>query len=238
VSTGHRLAAALGLLLLAGPSRAQEQGASPMSGSFEFRVGGYKPNIDAGPFKTPPAIGPWESTFGGSRPLRFDLQVARALPWRNYGTVEVGLGAGWFRATGHGLKLDNEVSPDSTSFQMVPVALSLTYRPDVLFDRLGIPLVPYARVALQRYNWWVTGTTGSTSKSGATSGYSYGGGLAFVLDWVDSTLARELDHDTGINHTMVFVDLAKTKVDNFGSRTSWDLSDTSLTYSFGLMFVY
>jgi hypothetical protein len=121
----------------------------------------------------------------------------------------------------------------------VPTSLTLTYRADVLFDRFGFPLVPYGRVALQRYNWWISGTTGSTSKSGATDGYSYGGGVAFVLDWVDSGLARELDHDTGINHTMLVFDASKTKVDDFGARkSSWDLSDTTWTYSFGLLFVF
>ena len=245
------LRAALALLALAGATAARAEelgmggGASPMSGSFEFRYGNYKPNVDGSSFSSLPAgaTGPWASTFGSGRKSEFSLHGAKALPWRTYGTVEIGLGAAWFQANGQGHFLGGGASQDTTSFSMVPTSLTLTYRADVLFDRFGFPLVPYGRVALQRYNWWVTGTTGSTSKSGATDGYSYGGGVAFVLDWVDAGLARELDHDTGINHTMLVFDASKTKVDDFGATrnkkpTSWDLSDTTWTYSFGLLFVF
>jgi hypothetical protein len=121
---------------------------------------------------------------------------------------------------------------------MIPTQLTLTWRLDLLWERFSVPLVPYGRVSLERYNWWVVDGSGHSSKSGATNGYGYGGGLAFVLDVVDSTLARELDLDTGINHTMVFVDVARTKVDDFGSKRSWDLSGPRPTLAFGLLFVF
>ena len=53
-----------------------------------------------------------------------------------------------------------------------------------------------------------------------------------------AALARELDNDTGINHTMLVFDVSKTRMDDFGSKKSWDLSDTKPTYSFGLLFVF
>jgi len=59
-----------------------------------------------------------------------------------------------------------------------------------------------------------------------------------VLDLLDPTLARELDADAGVNHTMLTFDVQKSKVDDFGSDTSFDLSDSQLTYSFGLLFVF
>jgi len=236
VSPRH-LVAALALLALPPAARAQSEGVgSPMTGSLELRVGNYRPNVDAaitGPTK------PWADTFGGKRPLEFSLHAAKALPWRDYGTVEVGVGVGFFQASGHGhYVLDGKVAPDKTSFSMVPVALTLTYRLDLLMDRWSIPLVPYGRAALQRYNWWIGGPTGSTSKSGATDGYAYGGGVGLVLDFIDPVLARELDNDTGINHTMLVFDVSKTRMDDFGSKKSWDLSDTKPTYSFGLLFVF
>ena len=196
--------------------------------------------MDAGPFTKLPADGskPWETNFGTKRPLTFSLHAAKALPWRTFGTVEFGVGVGWFRASGRARFLDLTVSPDKTTFSMVPLTLSLTYRLDMLFDRWSIPIVPYGRAALVRDNWWVGGTTGSTVKSGATNGYSYGGGVGLVLDFIDPTLARELDRDTGINHTLLVFDISKTKVDDFGSKSSWDLSDTQPTYSFGLLFVF
>jgi len=83
-----------------------------------------------------------------------------------------------------------------------------------------------------------SGSSGSTVKSGATNGYAYGGGVALVLDGLDPTLTRELDQDTGINHTALIFDVKKTKVDDFGSKTSWNLSDTQITWSAGLLFVF
>jgi hypothetical protein len=44
--------------------------------------------------------------------------------------------------------------------------------------------------------------------------------------------------DTGINHTYAFFDVTDTHVDDFGSSSSWDLSDEVLSLGFGLMFVF
>jgi len=55
---------------------------------------------------------------------------------------------------------------------------------------------------------------------------------------VDSALARELDLDIGINHTYAFVDFAKTKIDDFGSKKSLDFSDAKASLTFGLLFVF
>ncbi len=54
----------------------------------------------------------------------------------------------------------------------------------------------------------------------------------------DPTLARELDSDTGINHTYVFFEARKTRVDDFGSSSSWNLSDDRISLAGGLLFVF
>lgn len=230
--------AALALPLLAAalclaPSPAVAE--SPLSGSFEFRVGTYRPNDDARLTTSP---GPYERIFGTSRPKSFKLHVARALPWRVAGTLEVGLGAGWWEANAHALDAQGQPTTERTAFKMVPTELTATWRLDLLWDRLSVPLVPYARASLQRYNWWITGPGGKTVKSGATNGYAYGGGVGLVLDLLDPTLARELDADSGVNHTMLTLDVSKTKVDDFGSDSSFDLSDEQVTFSVGLLFVF
>jgi hypothetical protein len=51
-------------------------------------------------------------------------------------------------------------------------------------------------------------------------------------------LAREFDADSGVNHTLLIVDVAKTKVDDWGRSASFNLSDSQLTYSVGLLFVF
>jgi hypothetical protein len=127
---------------------------------------------------------------------------------------------------------------DDTSLRIVPTSLTLTYRFDWLATRHGIPLAFYARGALERYNWWVTDGGGDWAEKGATHGWSATGGVAFLLDFIDAGLARELDTDTGVNDTWLFFDVTTTKVDDFGSSKSWDLSGEELSLSGGLMFVF
>ena len=233
-----------GLALLPAAARAE----SDYAGSFDLRLGGYKPNLDNGTIVGADGKRPYQRAFGSGHPLQFRLDVARALPWRQYGTVELGVGAGYWRVSGHGTFADGTASQDRTALSVVPVQLSLTYRLDVLWERFHVPLVPYAKASLERANWWITDGAGSTSQSGATNGWSLGGGAAFVLDVVDSQLARELDMETGINHTMVFVDVSRQRIDDFGASTgtgsqrrkkSFDFSDsTQPSLTFGLLFVF
>lgn len=226
------LALALGLA----PSPAAAE--SPTSGSFEFRVGTYRPNDDARLALQPGEKGPYEKVFGTKRPNTFKLHVAKALPFRDAGTFEAGLGAGYWEASAYALDAQGNPTAERTAFKMIPTELTATWRLDVLWDRLSIPFVPYVRASLQRYNWWITGPGGGTVKSGATNGFAYGGGVGLVLDLLDPMLARELDADSGVNHTMLTLDVEKSKVNDFGARNSFDLSDEKLTFSVGLLFVF
>ncbi len=224
------------------PAAAQESRfASPRWGSFELSLGGYRPNVDS-EFG---GSGPFNTVFGGGRALMFRLDVAYSL-FVDYGSLDLGIGAGYTQKTGKGQLPTGGAAPDDTSLKIIPTRLTLTYRFDVLANRYRwFPLTPYARVSLDRYNWWVTNGLGDTAKAGdrsgrgATNGYSFSGGVAFLLDAIDPDLAREMDRDTGINHTYVFVDFTKSYIKDFGSATSWNLSDDrKVTISGGLLFVF
>jgi hypothetical protein len=212
-------------------------------GSFEFQAGTYRPDVDSEFTLNPGQIGPWQQVFGTKRPWIFKLRGARAL-YSGWGTVELGFTAGWFSANGQGYFADGTVSQEKTSFRMIPTSLDVTYRLDFLWDKYGIPVVPYGRASLDRFNWWVTGSGGSTSKTGATNGYSFAGGLAFVLDALDPTLAREIQRDSGIRHTMLFVETQWNKVNDFGHvdsaglATSWNLSNDQQGLTFGFLFTF
>jgi hypothetical protein len=228
--------AGLALLCAAGPATAQERQAG--LGSFEFQAGQYRPMIDSEEFpSTATTKTPWQDSFGSSRRWMFKLHGGKALI-HGHGTLEVGGGIGYLGATGHGLFADGTQSLEKTGFKVVPLSLDLTYRVDPVWERLGIPLVPYARVALIRDQWWVTGAGGKASKSGATNGWSWGGGLALVLDFIDPSLARELDRDSGIKHTMLVFEVAQTSVKDFGSKSSWDLSNDGPMLTFGFLFAF
>jgi hypothetical protein len=41
-----------------------------------------------------------------------------------------------------------------------------------------------------------------------------------------------------VNHTYLFFDVTKSKVDDFGGSKSWDLSDEKVSLAGGLMFVF
>src|SRR5690349_10418310 len=130
--------------------------------------------------------------------------------------------------------------------RVFPTRLSVTYRYDQLAERYRwLPLAPYVRASFERYNWSVYNGSGNTAQAGshsgygATNGYSICAGVAFLLDSIDPDLAREADRDTGINHTYLFVDFTKSYIKDFGSSTSWDLSDDrKATVSGGILFVF
>lgn len=237
MKTPRIIGALAALVALSGAARAE----SPRYGSFELGAGTYRPSIDSQPGLAAPL--PYQDIFGGGRGWMFRVGISRAI-FTYPGALEVGFRTGYFRVSDHSRQVDPATgavtdlpSTDTTSFNVVPTSLMLTYRFDLLADQLGVPLAPYARVALERYNWWVSGT-GSSTKTGATNGYSATAGIAFLLDFLDAGLARELDADTGINHTYLFFDATKSWVKDFGSSKSWDLSDEKVSLAFGMMFVF
>jgi hypothetical protein len=217
---------------------------SPRWGTFEVSLGGYRPNIDSDP-----SLGgktPFTTAFGTGRSLIVRVDLAYSL-FVDFGSLDVGIGGGFTEKFGKGVFTSNGApSPDSTAIKIIPIRLSVTYRFDVLANRYRwMPLAPYARVSLDRYNWWVTNGAGDVSNAqgragrGATNGYSFSGGVALLLDAIDPGLAREMDRDTGINHTYLFVDFTKSFIRDFGSSSSWDLSDTNaVSISGGLLFVF
>lgn len=234
------VAAGLALLATAAPALAQDRPSGERLaglGSFEIQTGQYRPRIDSEFALTPGTPGPWQTTFGTSSRWMFKLHGGKVL-FSGYGTLELGAGVGYTSFTTHGRFADETSSLEKIGFRLVPLVLDLTYRVDPVWEKFGIPVVPYGRVALIRDQWWVTGAGGKTSKSGATNGWAWGGGLALVLDFIDPSLARELDRDSGIKHTMLVFEAAQTKVDDFGSKSSWDLSNDGLMLTFGFMFAF
>ena len=225
-----KLTAAVLAVALATAARAE----SPRWGSFDLMAGQYLPNVDS-EFAAKP--GPWETIFGTHR----NWMLRGGVSWSVFqalGSLEVGLQSGYFQRSGSAQLLAGGASGDTTTFKMIPTSATLTYRFDLLADRWNVPFAPYGRLALERYNWWVTDGAGHSVKSGATNGWSAAAGLALLLDFFDPTLAREMDQDTGINHTYVFAEARKTYVSDFGSSSSWDLSNDGVSYSFGMLFVF
>jgi hypothetical protein len=177
--------------------------------------------------------------FGGGRGWMFRLGVAKALTTR-FGSLEAGVRTGYFQDTERALEPDGTRAPEGveTKFRIIPSSLSLTYRFDWHVERYRwIPLAPYVRATLERYNWWITDVDGE-KESGATNGWSATAGVALLMDILDPGSARDFDRETGVNHTFLFFEVTKSTIDDFGSSSSWDLSDEDFSYGGGLLFVF
>ncbi|HET8540567.1 MAG TPA: MXAN_2562 family outer membrane beta-barrel protein [Anaeromyxobacter sp.] len=239
-----RAIVAAALLAAAVPAAAQLSpaivtvGPSGRWGAVDVGMQRYRPNLDAEFTASPPADRPYQKYFGTSDGWMLHLGFSRAL-FTKVGSLEIGVRSGWFQDSGTGFKEGTlEPSSETTRFRMIPTSLALSYRFDWATERYKIPFAPYARLALERYNWWITDGSGSTSEKGATNGWSWTAGVAFLLDFLDPTLAREFDRDSGVNHTYLTFDVSKSYVDDFGSSTSWDLSNEDLSFALGLLFVF
>lgn len=250
----RRLALVALVALASGSARADSgsAGPAPRWGSIQLSFSTFMPNIDSGTFTSNGiTTTPYGTIFGTSRPLLVQMLFSRSVWLTTVGTLDVGLGAGFWQATGKGVFAESGgtlLTGGSTSLLIVPITLAVGYRFDIFYDQWGVPLEPYARVALLDKLWWASGQNGVstyTSPSGqsfrgqgSTYGYSATLGLALVLDAFDPALARQMTYDTGIVHTLAFFDFTKENANDFGSATSWQLAPSYWMWSAGLLFVF
>lgn len=242
------LAAAAALLALAAgaaPALGQVFGAedqlrlrSDQRFAVELRLGPYRPDVDSefeGSGRTP-----YRDFFGSSRRLLTQIEVDYQI-YRGFGSAGVGLAFGYFSATGNNLLESpvGEESADTSKLKLYPFALSGVYRFDVLFERYGIPLVPYGKLGFDYVVWSITNGNGDVPHSsggvgqGGTWGWHAAAGLQLVLDFFEPDAARQLDSETGINHTHLFVELGHWDVSGFGQSGKLHVGDT--TWMAGLL---
>jgi len=252
----RRLALAALLAAAAAPAGAEvvsteTMGPSPRWGAFQLSFATLEPNIDSGNFSGGLTSTPYATVFGTNRPLLTQILFSRSAWMTEVGTLDVGLGIGYWQANGKGIAVTSSgtVTGGSTSLVILPLQLAAGYRFDIFYDQWGVPFEPYARIALVDDIWWTSGQSGissytnpSTGQSSRGQGSTYGWagtvGLALVLDALDPTMARQMDFDTGINHTMLFFDFTKGSVNDFGSNSSWQLAPSYWMWSAGILFVF
>ena len=207
---------------------AEEQIQTPRSMVFEFKLGPYLPLIDRDFTGTKP----YATTFGGTGKhlwmLLGELEFERQL-FQDFGTLAAGVSAGYGEKYAHTINSDGSQSSDTTALKVVPLKALVTYRWDWLAQTRGIPLVPYLKAGLVLMPWWVDkggkpevadGLTGQ----GINTGFTFTGGLALMLDFLDPRLARDFDTGMGVNHTYFFAEYTVQEVNNFESKTALDLS--------------
>lgn len=143
------------------------------------------------------------------------------------------------------------ISGDTDKFNVVPIAIMLIYRFDVLSKRYRIPIIPYMKVGFAYYVWWfgnsnsfaaqyevtkADGATESRSAAGASIGVVLHPGLSLDLSALDPRAARAIDQEIGLNRIAAFVELDAALVNGFGVGRVLNVSDT--TVSAGLSFEF
>jgi len=201
--------------------------------ALELKAGPYLPAVDseAGLTVVPGGVRrPYGEVFADNRTLMWRFQLDRQL-WHGFGSAGVGLASGYWQAHGKGRFTGGARATDATDFNILPNALFAVYRFDWPANRWRwMPLVPYAKAGLAWYAWWITDGVGDVSTNtgsrgrGGTWGYELSAGIMLRLDALDPQLAAEMDNDSGINTTSLFVEVTTSSVDDFGGQ-SFVLSD-------------
>ena len=231
--------AALALCLAAPVAGAQGQtlegypgaGRSPRTGAFQFKLGSYYPLMrnEAG-LKV---ADPFQEFFDGRSLLLFELEGQRFL-YQGYGSAGLSFSAGYGERYAEGFLADGVTrGGEKTGLQVWPLSLGAFYKLDYPAERWGIPLVPYAEASLRFIPYRLAGTP--LNQKGGKRGYGLTAGLQLMLDFLEPGLARNLDSDTGVNHSYLFAEYTHAEVNNFG-KGGLDLS--SQGWMFGLALDY
>ena len=261
-------AAGLALLLIGSPGAAAQP--DPYWDAFEpvearasqpadvpywnigIKVGPYVPGVDSSVAAAP---GPYERTYGGAA-LMGMVELDRYFLWP-MGQLGVTASAGYASKTANAFLDDGSTGErsegDKTSFRVMPLSAGVAYRFTALDDRWRIPLVPYGRVGLAYYLWWVTAPSGAIAKVptaecpdlngcsgnralGASLGWQASVGLAFRAERLDPQAEMSLRNDLGIEHAGLYAELVHADVDGFGSDSRLPVGDT--TWFAGLNFEF
>lgn len=217
-------------------------------GSFQVSLGPFSPNIDS---EFSNAVNPpYATIFGTGRPLMVQVQFSKSVWITEAGSLDVGMGVGFWQAWGTGWYQSGGTTlrGGSTSLMIIPIQIQATYRVDWFYDRFSVPFAPYGRFAIVSDIWSSSGQNGvsnyvapdgtSYSASGATWGWAGTLGIGFVLDFLDPALSKQMDYDVGVNRTMLFFDFTKSSVNDFGSKNSWQLAPSYWNWTAGLLFVF
>jgi hypothetical protein len=208
----------------------------------EFKMGPYLPAVDRN--YDGPGLGPYATIFGrvddtglATRQPKPGIMPAGYFEWQFLylaGPLGIGTQVAFFRDRANALLAEPRPgenlrsSADRTTFGMVPLALLLSYRFELLADRFRwVPIVPFAKAGVGYTFWWTRDGSGSISENsagdkgrGGVPGFQLNVGGMLRLDFIEPNTAKKLDATTGINHTYVFGEYQVARYNNFGIGNS------------------
>jgi hypothetical protein len=244
-------------------------GPPAVSWNLDLKLGPYLPAIDAQLDLPEGQEGPFAEMFGDGRFWLSQLTLERFL-LRRFGQLGVTGSIGYLATNARAYRVDEDgnvernpsgtpvrAESDKTGFRLVPTSLGVVYRYTELDDMWGVPLVPYGRLGLSYYMWWVTAPSGGVAEAptadcpapdapdaGCTGDRARGGslgwqatvGLALRAERFDRDAEAALRNELGIAHAGLFAELTYAKVDGFGADTKLAVGDVH--WSFGLTFEF
>ncbi|HWO25431.1 MAG TPA: MXAN_2562 family outer membrane beta-barrel protein [Kofleriaceae bacterium] len=243
----------------------QEQSAIEGTGEVKWnagiRVGPYTPDIDLQfSQNATTGLGPYEAMFGNYYVdgKKHEQRVWQILPmldvdrivWSRFGQIGVGGTIGYMQKSAYAYadgttedELMRERSTGSkTTFRLIPLAATVTYRLTYADDRWGVPVIPYVRAGLAYYMWWMKGPSGTSKVCeggtddgdmctddkayGGTAGVQLSAGLAIRAERIDTAAARSM-RNSGLQHAGFYGEVFWGRVDGFGSDTKLWVGDTT-----------
>lgn len=235
----------LALALLATPAVATAQmfsdiSESPQNHQLEVKFGPYLPDIDGeGGVNAYSALFENDEMF--MTRVEYDYQF-----WKEYGSLAVAIEIGYAQVTGNGFATGSlNRTSDETTLHIMPFTLALAYHFDVGAVRYDVPLVPYVKLGIDYYIWWITDGLGDTASfavesqqtqsevpvrdgAGDTWGWHVAVGVKILLDVLSPSTAQAFDVEVGVNNSYLFVELLYADVSDFGSDSSWQLGDMTV----------
>ena len=214
---------------------------------FELKFGPYLPAIDG-----EDGVGsPYEMTFGGDASLMTQLELDRFFLWPG-GQLGAGFSAGYLQDSAEACAQNPDGTPDcataprpgdGTTFHLIPTALTAVYRFTDLADRTYVPLVPYVKLGLAYYIWWITKGDGDVTSTpmngrarGGTLGWQGSLGVSVRADRIDPAAARNLETEFGVEHAGFFAELTWADVSGLGAGHKLHVGD--LTWFAGINFEF
>lgn len=213
--------------------------ASPITASLDLRAGSYLPGIDR-EFKDTNKATPYKDVFGTSGGWQYGLAADFRALHGVLGELSFGGSAAYWAKDGKSLSQSGDKTSDTTTLTIIPLTLDVGWRFDLLAQRWNIPLIPYVKTGLAYAVWSVDNGVGKTATStkggkstegaGGTGGFHATAGLRLLLDVFEPQAARSFDIEMGVNHSYLFAEYRLWSLNDFGSKTSIDLSDEVLYF--------
>ncbi|MCK5808768.1 hypothetical protein KAH37_07280 [bacterium] len=134
------------------------------------------------------------------------------------------------RLRGSAIRADGDISSDKTEAWFYPLMAEVKVRPHYKF-----PLYPYASFGFDYTFWWLY-EGDSLAQAGGTFGFHGSFGIQLSLNWMDPTASRGMKKHIGMRDTMLYAHWRLEKMNDFGKKASWDLSDSR--FEFGILFEF